>query len=189
MSPDQDLTIDAAQEEWRPVKHYEGMYSVSNLGRVRSEGRVVIDRRKRRRFFPGQLLRFNRNSGGRLTVTLYYQSEPQTLLVHDVVARAFLGPKPQGLVTIHGPGGCLDNRPENLSYGLPMDSASRSELYKKILPKGEKHWHSKLNEQAIRVIRTIPRERGTVKALAKAYGVSEATIQNVLKGRTWAHVT
>ena len=31
------------EEIWRPVKDYEGYYEVSNLGRVRSIDRVVVD--------------------------------------------------------------------------------------------------------------------------------------------------
>lgn len=189
MSPDQGLTIDAAQEEWRPVKHYEGMYSVSNLGRVRSEDRVITSKAGRKRSYKGQLLRYNTNGRGLLFVTLCWSGQPQSLLVHDLVARAFLGPRPEGLVVKHGPGGKLDNRPENLFYGLPMRGESRSELLRRVIPKGEKHWHSKLNEQAVRVIRALPQERGTATALAKAYGVSEVTIRNVIAGRTWNHVT
>ena len=36
------------EEIWRPVKEYEGYYEVSNLGRVRSIDRVVVDKSGRR---------------------------------------------------------------------------------------------------------------------------------------------
>lgn len=32
-------------ERWKPIRGYEGLYSVSNLGRVRREKRVLINRR------------------------------------------------------------------------------------------------------------------------------------------------
>ena len=38
------------EEIWRPVKEYEGYYEVSNLGRVRSIDRVVVDKNGRQQF-------------------------------------------------------------------------------------------------------------------------------------------
>jgi len=32
-------------EEWRKIEGYEGLYQVSNLGRVKSLSRIIIDRR------------------------------------------------------------------------------------------------------------------------------------------------
>ena len=49
------LTI-AAVEEWRPVKGFEGLYEVSNLGRVRSLDRI-IKRRNGNIVYKGKILK------------------------------------------------------------------------------------------------------------------------------------
>lgn len=43
-------------EEWRPIEGYEGLYEVSNLGRVKSIDRYVIDSLGHRRFYKGKVL-------------------------------------------------------------------------------------------------------------------------------------
>ena len=45
------------EEIWRPVKDFEGYYEVSNLGRVRSIDRVVVDTvRNCERLLKGKIL-------------------------------------------------------------------------------------------------------------------------------------
>lgn len=46
--------------------------------------------------------------------------------VHVLVAAAFLGPRPDGMDIRHGPGGRLDNSPENLCYGTRKDNVQDS---------------------------------------------------------------
>lgn len=53
---------------------------------------------------------------------------------------------------------------------------------------GESNGEAKLNEEAVRRIRATPSRYGSVKALAAEYDVTTATIQNVLRGKTWKHV-
>jgi hypothetical protein len=188
MSPDRDQVVGAAQEEWRPIKHYEGMYSVSSLGRVRSEDREITRSNGRTWSCKGRILKPAETRQGMLYVVLSWKGVSHTIPVHDLVAAAFLGPRPKGLAVKHGPGGKHDNRPENLAYGLPMDRSEVNSLIRATVPRGEAHSASKLDEQAVRLIRSLPRDRSTVSALAEAYGVSTVTIYSVLKRKTWAHV-
>ena len=81
-------------EEWRPVPGYEGSYSVSSAGRVRSEDRVITERttgiRKRLR---GRVRKLTMHKG----YPHLKLSMPGTLAwvpVHRLVALAFLGAPP-----------------------------------------------------------------------------------------------
>lgn len=64
----------------------------------------------------GKILQSESN-GHYLTVELEKDGIKDTVYVHDLVAAAFLGPCPKGMVVCHGPGGPLDNSAENLFYG------------------------------------------------------------------------
>ena len=71
-------------EEWRDVPGYEGLYSASSLGRVRSD-------RGGRGTYPGKVLKFGRNFAGCPTVSLCRGGRLRTYLARRVVAAAFLG--------------------------------------------------------------------------------------------------
>lgn len=45
------------KEEWRDIKDYEGLYQVSNLGRVKSLGRLVDRKSKGKRWQEEKILK------------------------------------------------------------------------------------------------------------------------------------
>lgn len=112
-------------EEWRPVPGHEGMYEVSNFGRVRSLDRIVIEppsdvrkngRRIRRK---GKVLTPRRYKSGHLHVS-FGRGRPSR--VHRVVYEAFVGPIPEGALVRHLNDDPTDNRVENLAVGSHSDN-------------------------------------------------------------------
>lgn len=55
-------------------------------------------------------------------VTLRRNGKDVNYPVHQLMARVFLGPCPEGLQVCHGEGGQLDNRPSNLRYDTPKEN-------------------------------------------------------------------
>ena len=53
---------------------------------------------------------------------LYKDGKARQRPVHSLVAEAFIGPCPPGQEVRHGPGGSLDNRLVNLSYGTRAEN-------------------------------------------------------------------
>ena len=72
-------------EEFRDIPGYEGVYEVSNLGRVRRNGRI---------------LKPTNDRGGYLFVNLCKNGTRKTVKIHRLVAYAFL-PNPQNLPQIN----------------------------------------------------------------------------------------
>ena len=66
-------------EQWRDVEGYDGMYQVSDFGRVRS--------RKRGEW---RVMRASKNNSGYLIVCLSKDGNQNTALVHRLVAQAFI---------------------------------------------------------------------------------------------------
>jgi hypothetical protein len=108
-------TMNDDTERWLPVVGYEGYYEVSDLGRVRGVDRCIW-RNERSTFIRGQILTQFLNEKRRPWVTLYRNDKPKTMKVHRVVAAAFLGPRPDGLVTCHADDDPTNNRLSNLRY-------------------------------------------------------------------------
>lgn len=183
-------TIEPIQEEWRPVVGYEGLYSVSSLGRVRSEERVASLKghpRLRSRRVPSRILRQTLRGPGKygyLRVNLYRDGVMQAVNVHLLVAAAFLGEKPPGMWVLHGPMGRMSNQVTNLSYGTGSENAGRDKLRDGTLRFGENHHGAKLSLKQVAEIRASADSRTD---LAARYGVSRSLIQAIQVRTAWKH--
>lgn len=73
-------------EEWRDIQEYEGIYQISNLGRVRSLNR--IDRLGR--IVKSRIKTACDNGNGYLVVNLKYDGKQKMMTIHKLVAEAFI---------------------------------------------------------------------------------------------------
>ena len=109
-------------EVWKPVPGYEGHYSVSNLGRVRSESRTITLKNGRSRRWPESILKPFKNSDGYLRVELWKNNKQQTRFVHRLVLEAFVVEAPPGTQACHWNDTPEDNRLENLRWGTKSEN-------------------------------------------------------------------
>ncbi len=84
--------------------------------------------------------------------------------MHGLVAEAFLGRRPEGMLVFHGPRGKECNEVGNISYG--RQSA---------LTEGQVKEIKESDERAI--------------TLARRLGVDKSAISHIRAGRRWAHVS
>ena len=77
------------KEEWRDIPNYIGIYQVSDLGNVRSVDRFGWNGRVRHKIKGIELSKINHNAGYYF-VNLSKQGKSKPLLVHQLVAIAFL---------------------------------------------------------------------------------------------------
>tara|TARA_R110002020_G_scaffold318905_12_gene534589 strand:- start:1304 stop:1816 length:513 start_codon:yes stop_codon:yes gene_type:complete len=114
-------------EIWRDVKGFEGIYQVSNYGRVKSLDKEV--RNNRATFIrKGRILKPAPNTKGYLTVVLCDKGNNKTFKIHKLVAIAFLNHKPCGMdeVIDHINEDKTDNRSWNLRKTSNRENLSRS---------------------------------------------------------------
>ena len=98
------------EEILKPVMGYEGIYYVSNLGNVYSKHKWRGKKRLRK------LKPHRRGRGKYLFVELYKDGEAKKYDIHVLVAMAFLGKRPEGMVIDHVNNRSTDNFAENLRY-------------------------------------------------------------------------
>lgn len=76
-------------EIWRDIKDYEGLYQVSNLGRVRSVDRYVNHSKSGLVLRKGKIREPHSNKQGYLHLTLCKNGVAKTFSVHRLVAMTF----------------------------------------------------------------------------------------------------
>ena len=114
------------EEEWRPIKDYEGLYEVSNMGRVKSLKRCdALGRKKEEKILSGRC-----NKYGYLRVNLYKNGIRKDFFIHRLVAEVFI-PNPENKPDVdHINTIRTDNRDKNLRWVTPKENRN-NELTKK----------------------------------------------------------
>lgn len=181
---------------WKPIAGYEGLYSISSNGEIRSENRTVKHSLYGQMRIKEKIIKpWKGNKCGHLYVSLSDNTQIQKkLLVHRLVLETFVGPCPQGMECCHFPDrNVTNNQLENLRWDTSKSNTEdmkkhgiscRAKSYNHV-PKGENHPHAKLTDKQIKIIlqEKAKGERGTGRRLAKRFGVSESTICDIYKGR------
>lgn len=110
------------REEWKAIKNYEGLYEVSNTGKVRSKDRFVTTKNGVMKKLKGKELFFTiskKDEKGHLpraSVQLWKNNHATLKSVHRLVAEAFI-PNPDNKPTVnHIDGNPLNNEIWNLEW-------------------------------------------------------------------------
>lgn len=95
--------------EWRPVKGFEDLYHISNEG--------ILKRIKGgRRTYVGRILNPYKNRHGYLVVSLSRNDINTQASIHSLVARSFIGDRPEGMGINHKDANKTNNNVLNLEY-------------------------------------------------------------------------
>lgn len=120
-------------EIWQPICGFEGIYEISNLGKVRSLDRIVTYTNRwgteTRRTYKSVILKPSEDKDGYLFVTLKINGEETHKVIHRLLAETFI-PNPENKPTVnHINHNRQDNRLENLewaTYPEQMDETWRN---------------------------------------------------------------
>lgn len=178
-----------SEERWLPVVGLEGLYEVSDQGRVRSLDRIVTQPNRWRdrgaetvsRRLAGRMQPIH-SDGRYLYVVLGRRRKAR---VHILVAEAFLGQRPDGLWTLHWDDDRDNCRLSNLRYGTPADNHDDRRRNGHSFH-GSRNGFSKLDAVTVAALKGLAR-RYSSNGLAAIVGVSGYCVQ-ALWTHTWPHV-
>lgn len=175
-------------EYWRAVVGFEDTYEVSSLGRVRSIDRVVTRTDGRVRRFKGKILSTNLGSRKRYEcVTLHRRGGwRKNVRVHVIVLEAFAGPRPgPQYETRHIDGNALNNKLGNLAWGTAEENSADRVAHKR-LQRAQRASATLTAASAVAIRELAPRI--TQRQLAEIFCVTQQTISDVVRFRSWKDV-
>ena len=188
------------REIWKPIPAWEGLYEISNEGRIR----IDATRQHRCQRDNGRILKLTPNAHGYNRIQLYYRKRQAYFSVHALVTLAFIGPRPEGLTINHKNGIKTDNHIGNLEY-ITMSENRRHAIrlgLVKIMgddhwsrrmperqPRGERVGGSKLTDERVAEIKELLRAGLLPSVIAPMFSVSVSTIRYIRSGYVWKHIS
>lgn len=174
--------MDQSLEQWRPIAGYEGIYEVSDHGRVRSLDRVGLMSPGSPRRYRGRVMSLSKHRSGHLKVLLQDRGSNRYVQVHVLVLETFVGPRPVGMEGCHGPGGILDNRVINLRWDTPRAN-QLDRVRDGTAHLGEKSARAKLTDEEAREIKAL-RGKMFQRQIAELYGISQTHVCALQNGKS-----
>ena len=157
-------------ERWLPIPEFEGLYEVSDHGRVRRVG------------VRGGLLACTVSLPGYPLAQLWKGGKQYSRRVHALVLTAFVAPCPPKHVARHWPdNNKLNNRLDNLSWATPRRNMQDKKYFAVTRP-----W--KLTPKQVKEIRCAVALGEVQRHIARRYNISPCTISDILFGRTHCDV-
>lgn len=180
--------LNTIQEIWKPIINYEGLYEISNYGRVKSflyyngtDERILKPKRDKRNY---------------LHVILSKDDKHKSFQVHRLVLETFVGPCPEGKEGCHNNGNPSDNFVGNLRWDTHSNNEKDKRLHgTKTNPIwldncGSKNPFAKLNDiKVLGILKLLYEGILTGREIAKLSGVSEFCISGIKRNKTWKHLS
>jgi hypothetical protein len=188
-------------EEWRDVKGYEGLYQVSNLGRVKSLARSVPRGGFRTHSYsiPERIMKLQAlKQYGHVFVSLCKKGKSIATYIHRLVLETFVGPCPEGMECRHFPDrNPANNRLDNLQWGTSKQNKD-DRAFHGTDNAGERNGMAKLSRDAVVEIRRVIAQgmvgrqkrlpKGALQAIADKFGVTYGAIKEIRNGNNWRSV-
>lgn len=158
------------EEVWKDIQGFEGIYQVSNKGRVRSLDRYV-ECADSFRHYKGKIMKQDKKKNGYMQICLRRQKIQKQALVHRLVANAFI-PNTDNLPDVnHKDENKENNSVENLEWCTQAYNNSYGEGYKQRSKNAIKY---AIQKQSMPVLQYST----DGKFIAEYYSATEAARQN-----------
>lgn len=176
------------EEVWKDITGYEGYYQVSNLGRVKSIERTILNTKRK-----SVILSQAHDKDGYCVTTISKEGKAKQYRTHRLVAQAFLDNPNHYKMVNHKDENKQNNNVNNLEwcdnkYNLAYGTGRRRAA---IARSGEKSHLHKLTVEMVREIRTRYKRRSkdaNALVLAKEYGIAEAEVLRIVQKTRWKWV-
>lgn len=182
-------------EEWRDVIGCEGLYEVSNFGRVRGVTRFVpicahTWQEGCERIVRGKIRKPSIDKRGYFRFVLrHVDGKLKLRIAHRMVLESFVGPCPANMEGCHNDSDSQNNNLSNLRWDTRKGNAF-DRIANNTHPKGELNFGGgrKLTDLSVCEIKTALAKGETGAYLSRKYGVTPTMIARINTGKAWSHI-
>jgi len=176
------------KEIWKPVAGYEGLYLVSDAGRLMSESKLVPCKNGRAFRMTGKILNPGSGKSKYLSFRLVKHGMATTRYVQRIVLEAFVSACPPGMEACHGDGDRQNNRIDNLRWGTRKSNHADKNLHG-TMPRGVTHPRAKLDDAVVLSMRNFRNSGASYRVIAEAAGVTTMTAYRAINRQNWSHIS
>lgn len=165
------------EEKFVPIKGYEELYEISNLGRVKQAG------------MHGKIMKLQLKSTGYVNIKLCRPKNHKYYRVHRLVAENFIDNPENKPHVNHIDGNKENNSVNNLEWVTPLENirhAHANGYYENII--GEKQWGAKLNEGKVREMRKRKEQGESAESLSQYFNVNQTHVYSICNRKKWKWV-
>lgn len=162
-------------EVWKPVPGYEGIYEISNFGKVNS-----IRNGER---FPRKLNTKTHYTSFSCKKLPEHKTQ-KCFYIHSLVAQVFIGPRPEGHVVRHLDGNRRNNHLSNLAYGTPQENVADAIAHGTFAK--ENNGRALFTEAGVKAVKMLIDMGVSLSEIARKTDVSISTIHAIKTGRNWS---
>jgi hypothetical protein len=159
---------------WKEIAGHNGRYEVSDDGLVRVRHLLRV-------------LKGWKAKDGRKKVLLRNGSGDTFHLISHLVAEAFIGPRPDGMILRHLDDDAGNDCVANLAYGTTKQNSDDA-MRNGRLRKGESCHNAKLTGDRVREIRSLLASGMKQIDVSRQTGISYDCVKRVKLGKSWNHI-
>jgi hypothetical protein len=176
-------------ELWKDIEGYEGLYQISNLGRVKSLSRIWeagIKGVYRTKLDTIRKLQITKKGYAQI-ILKHPDNKSKGYAVHRLVAKAFIPNLKSFPQVNHIDCNKLNNHVSNLEWctnDFNIKHANKNGLH----GKGELHARSKWKESDVLLFRKLHSEGVKMVDISKKYGINSGTLFSIIHRTNWKHI-
>ena len=171
-------------EIWKDIPDYEGIYKISNLGRIKSLERKCKTKGGSMRTIKQRIKKPTKRPDGYLQIQLNKNKKRQIKFIHRLELEVFFGLN-NDLQCNHKNGTKDDNRLENLEWMTRSQNVQHAfDVLGRKPANGEDIGTSKLTSKEVREIRNL-NGKLLQREIGALYGVNQQNVSNIINNQTW----
>lgn len=172
-------------EIWKDISDYEGVYQVSNMGRIKSLRRLDSIGKSRKE----RLLISIPNAEGYIRTELNKNGKRHTFSTHRLVAKAFLANPANKPQINHIDGNKSNNKVHNLEWCTGSENVSHALKLGLLIPlSGEQVGTHKLSKKEAKEVENLKDKGFSQKAIGKMFNISGSNVSRIHSNKCWVNV-